>query len=219
PLANENVVVTCSATDPDGIARVTLRYRLEGGNTTVTPALFSSLQMVDNGTGGDAIAGDGIYSATLTGRPASGTISFYIEAVDNLGATNLFPQDVFPPPGYPRCFPNDGVTRECVVRWGETMMLGSFATYHVWLTFANSNRWALRAPQLNNSEVDGTFVYNNYRVIYNNLNLYAGSPWHRGQMTTGPSGANRVDYVVNFPADDKLLGNADFVVNNPGNPG
>src|SRR5437660_8657024 len=97
-------------------------------------------------------------------------------------------------------------------------MRGSFATYHLWLTTTASNRWATRDP-LNNAEMDGTFVYNNCRVVYNALPLYAGSPWHRGQMTTGPGGVNRVDYVMNFPTDDRMLGQTDFVLNNPGNPG
>ena len=219
PQAGENVLVTCRVTDPDGIGSLTLKYRVDAGNTVITPALFSSIPMLDNGAGGDAVAGDGLYSATLPGRPANGTVSFYVQAVDRLNATNLFPQDVFPAPGLPRCFPNDAIARECVVRWGDTMMLGSFATYHLWLTYANSNRWASRTPQLNNAQVDATFVYNNYRTVYNTLPLYAGSPWHRGQMTTGPAGANRVDYVQNFPPDDQLLGNTDFVLNNPGNPG
>ncbi|HXI53470.1 MAG TPA: lamin tail domain-containing protein, partial [Candidatus Saccharimonadales bacterium] len=219
PQAGETVVVTCRATDPNGIGSLMLRYRLENGATAVTPAMFTGRLMLDNGTFGDAIAADGIYSATLPGQPVSGSISFYIEAVDSLGATNRFPQDVFPAPGLPRCFPNDAIARECVVRWGETMMPGSFATYHLWLTYANSNRWANRLPHLNNAQIDGTFAYNNSRVVYNSLPLYAGSPWHQGAMTTGPSGANRVDFVQNFPSDDRLLGNTDFVLNNPGNPG
>src|SRR5204863_5020971 len=117
----------------------------------------------------------------------------------------------------PRCFPNDGLTRECVIRWGDTQMPGSLATYHLWLTTQNANRWQTRDP-LNNAEMDGTFLYNTYRAIYNALPLYAGSPWHRGQMTTGPTGSSRVDYVQNFPDGDQLLGNTDFVINNPGNP-
>jgi len=77
------------------------------GNINVTPALFTSVNMLDNGTGGDAIAGDGIYSATILGQPAANVAAFYIQAVDSLGATNLFPQNVFPLPGFDRIFPND----------------------------------------------------------------------------------------------------------------
>src|SRR5262249_46642251 len=129
----------------------------------------------------------------------------------------------------PRVFPTDAPTRECLIRWGESQMLGSFATYHLWVNAANSNRWTIQPPgsysgpinqrdNLNNANLDGTFVYNNYRVIYNTQSRFAGSPWHRGQMTTGPSGTQRTDYDVIFPEDDRLLGATDFVVGTPGNP-
>ena len=228
PQAGEAVVVTAKVSDPDGVESLSVRYRVDASNITVTPALFTSLNMVDNGTngtGGDAIAGDGIYSATIPAQPAGNIVTFYVQAADSLGATNLFPQDVFPPSGLDRVFPNDAPTRECVVRWGEVQMPGSFATYHLWLSYATLNRWAFRGRPttadggLNNAELDGTFVYNNSRVVYNSLPLYAGSPWHRGQMNSGPAGAQRVDYVQNFPPDDRLLGTTDFVFNNPGNPG
>ena len=71
---------------------------------------------------------------------------------------------------------------------------------------------------MNNTEMDGTFVYNNTRVIYNALPLFSGSPFHRTNSTTGPAGPNRVDYEMNFPGADQLLGANDFVLNNPGNP-
>ena len=218
PAAGEDVVVSCRANDPNGLAGVTLRYRLENGSATVTPAMFTSLAMNDAGTGGDAIPNDGLYSATLSGQPAKGTISFYVEATDSLGATNQFPHHLFPTAGLPRCFPNDAVARECVLRWGDTQMMGSFATYHLWLTAANSNRWTIRFPNLNNSPLDGTFVYNNYRSVYNSLPQFAGSPWHRGVQTQGPCGTARCDFVQNFPPDDVMLGSTDFVLNNPGNP-
>jgi hypothetical protein len=87
----------------------------------------------------------------------------------------------------------------------------------LWVTAVNSNRWHTRDTQ-NNTPVDGTFVYNNTRVIYDALPLYSGSPWHRTNATTGPAGPNRVDFEMNFPDDDPLLGSTDFVLNNPGNP-
>jgi hypothetical protein len=60
-------------------------------------------------------------------------------------------------------------------------MPGSFATYHMWITDATTQRWGTRA-QLDNAPLDGTFVYNNYRVIYNMKPQYGGSPWHIGAM-------------------------------------
>ncbi len=210
PAAGESIVVTARANDPQGVASLTLRYRLDPAPTS------TDLLMQDNGTGGDAVANDGVYSATIPGQASGTIVAFYVQGRDSLGATGTFPQDVLPPPGLTRCWPNDAVARECVVRWGETQMPGDFATYHLWLTSGNSNRWHTRDP-MNNTAVDGTFVYNRSRVIYNALPLYSGSPWHRTNSTTGPAGQNRVDYEMNFPNDDPLLGTTDFILANPGN--
>ena len=211
PAADGGVVITARAYDRQGVAAMTVKYRVDP-----TPD-YTDLTMTDDGTGGDAVANDGIYSATIPGQPAGAIVAFYVEGRDGAGATATFPSDLFPAPGLTRCWPNDAVARECVVRWGEVQMPGDFATYHLWLTSANSNRWATRNP-MDNAPMDGTFVYNNSRVVYNALPYYSGSPWHRTNSTTGPAGPNRVDYVMSFPGDDAMLGSTDFVLNNPGNP-
>jgi hypothetical protein len=212
PSVLETVTVTARAVDPNGVSALRLKYRLDPSSS------YTSVTMVDNGTAGDVIAGDGLFSAQIPGQTQDVIVPFYIEAVDSLDATNTFPTDVFPTPPMTRVFPLDAVTRECVVRWGETQMMGSFPTYHVWLTSGNSNRWYNRQPVLCNTPLDGTFVYNNYRVIYNFRPQFAGSPWHRGSQTTGPSGSQRVDFDVEFPEDNLFLGSGDAVWNNPGNP-
>jgi Lamin Tail Domain/CotH kinase protein len=211
PAPDEAVVVTARARDPQGLAAMTLHYRVDP--TTA----YTDLSMHDNGTGGDAIAGDGVYSATLPPQAAGVMVAFYVEGRDTLNASGTFPRQVFPLPGLARCWPNDAVARECVVRWGEVQMPGDFASYHLWITSGNSNRWHVR-DAMNNADMDGTFIYNNSRVIYDALPLYSGSPWHRTNSTTGPAGPNRVDYEMNFPDDDQLLGTTDFVLNNTGNP-
>ncbi|HXJ73506.1 MAG TPA: lamin tail domain-containing protein, partial [Candidatus Dormibacteraeota bacterium] len=214
PLAQENVVVTARVSDPDGVARLTVKYRLDA----TLPGSFISVPMVDDGSGDDAVAADGIYSATIPGRPTGAAVSFYIEAADAAGAINTFPQNVFPAAGLTRCFPYDSMTRECVVRWGDRQLSGSIPSYHLWCTLANIGRWDAR-DDLNNAPMDGTFVYNNYRVVYNARPQFAGSPWHQGQMTGGPTNnGSRVDYVCNFPEDDRFLGATDTVLATTGNP-
>jgi hypothetical protein len=211
PIPSQPVVVTARATDPQGVALIKVRYRVDP-----TPT-YTDVFMSDTGTSGDAIANDGIYTAVIPGQSSGAMVAFYVEARDNQNGIGTFPQYVFPPPGLTRCWPNDAVARECVVRWGETQMPGDFATYHLWVTSANSNRWHTRDAE-NNASIDGTFVYNNTRVMYNAEPLFSGSPWHRTNSTAGPAGPYRVDYEMNFPDDDPLLGSTDFVLNNPGNP-
>lgn len=211
PTDNQPVVVSAYVTDRQGVSAVTLRYRVDPN-----PA-YTDLAMLDNGAGGDAVANDGIFSATIPGQPAGHMVAFHIRATDPPGGISTFPQDVFPPPGLTRCWPTDAVARECVVRWGEVQMPGDFATYHLWVTAANSNRWHERSP-MSNTPMDGTFAYNNVRVIYNALPYFSGSPWHRTNSSAGPAGPYRVDYQMNFPEDEPLLGANDFVLNNAGNP-
>ena len=64
PAANQPVVVTARVVDPNGIASFTLQYRLDPSLT------LTGVAMNDAGTNGDAVAGDGIYSATIPGRTA-----------------------------------------------------------------------------------------------------------------------------------------------------
>src|SRR6185295_19091165 len=74
PAANEPVVVTARVHDPDGLASVQPRYRLDPSATLTT------VTMLDDGTGGDAVAGDGLYSATIPGQPANTLVAFRIQA-------------------------------------------------------------------------------------------------------------------------------------------
>ena len=209
PAASQAIVVTARATDPNTVTQLVVRYRIDPGTA------FNTVVMNDSGTGGDSVAGDGLFSGTIPGQSTGVRAAFYIVATDGTGVTSLFPANALV-----RQFPNDAPSHECVVRWGEVQMPGSFATYHLWVTEATRVRWTTRPDKLNNAPLDGTFVYNNYRVIYNMLPQYGGSPWHVGSMgdISGGGGNNRVDFVANFPEDDQLLNTTDFVLNTVGNP-
>ncbi len=86
-----------------------------------TPA-YISVPMVDNGTGGDAIAGDGIFSATIPAQSArhGGRLPGFGPGQPR--GTNLFPADIKS---------NAGVPRECVVGFGDATPAGSFKHQHV----------------------------------------------------------------------------------------
>jgi len=195
PAASEPVVVTARVNDPDGLSSLLLRQRLDPNRSLLdTP-------MRDDGTGGDAVAGDGIYSATIPGYPAGTLVAFHLRATDaNVSAATT-------------TFPGDAPLRECLVRFGETNRPGSIATYRLWLTQSNLTYWATRERN-SNEGLDATFVYGDgRRVIYNAQTLYSGSPWHTANGPyNGPLG-NTCDYEVNFPKDDVFLGTTDFVLN------
>lgn len=73
PAAGVPVVITATVTDPDGVKSVVLRYQQvkPGAYIRKTDASFTAaaswtdLPMLDDGTGGDAVAGDSIYTATI----------------------------------------------------------------------------------------------------------------------------------------------------------
>ncbi len=192
PAASQNVVVTARVADFDGVGSVKIYYRTDP-NTT-----FSSLTMLDNGTGGDVVAGDGVYSATIPGKAAGTLVAFYVSATD--GATTTATAR----------FPSDAPTRECLVRWGETQPVGNLGVYRLWQTEANRNTYYSREP-LANDPLDATFVYGNSRVIYNMTMRGKGSPFHGGSIGG--------DYIFSFPPDDPFLGAEDIAFVTVGNLG
>ena len=85
PPANVPVVVTARFHDLNAF-QPTLLYRID---TAVNPTpTYTSVPMTDNGTGGDALAGDGIYSATIPAQPAGTVVAFLVQARDALGCHN-----------------------------------------------------------------------------------------------------------------------------------
>lgn len=190
PAASQAVVVTTRASDPDGIAVLTLNYRVDPATS------YTALAMNDSGTSGDAFAGDGIYSATIPAQANGVLVEFYIGATDVLGATTKFPVEA--------------PVRECHVRWGEPVVAGSLGTYRLWLTSSNINAWTVRERNANDP-FDATFVYGNHRVIYNVDTLYSGSPFHTPAYN-GPLAAIACDYEVNFRKDEQFLGAEPFVL-------
>ena len=64
PAASQPVVVTARVHDPSGVQSLVLNYRIDPATT------YTSVPMKDDGTGGDAVADDGIFSATIPGQVA-----------------------------------------------------------------------------------------------------------------------------------------------------
>jgi hypothetical protein len=189
PRANEAVLVTCRISDPDGVASPQLRWRLDGG-------AFNTVTMRDDGASGDALAGDGVYTGTLSGKSSGTLVAFEIEASDDGGVSAS------------SVFPSDAPTRECLVRWGDPVPFGTFAHYHMWDTAATESAFN-SVGGLDNRMWDTTLVYGNARVIYNAGFRNKGSPYHNGFG----------DFAVTVPKDELLLGIDDRVFASTGNGG
>ncbi|HSR87832.1 MAG TPA: CotH kinase family protein, partial [Pontiella sp.] len=189
PAHGEAVVVTARASDPDGISSMSLRYRIDPS------ASISTVAMHDDGTGGDAVADDGLYSATLPAQSAGTLAAFHVTASDG-SVSSQFPAAV--------------PAQECLIRWGETPTTGALGTYRIWMTDANINFWGSRETNANDP-LDATFVYGNHRVVYNVGAHYSGSPFHAWSYN-GPLGSYVCDYEVNFNPDERFMGSKPFVL-------
>ncbi len=108
PVAGDDVVITARVTDPDGVAQVTLEYQIVAPGTYLRladPAFtnsWSSMALRDDGTEGDAVAGDEIYSGRI---PASVQVNrtlvrYRLAAVDRSGAGVRVPYADDPSPNF-----------------------------------------------------------------------------------------------------------------------
>ncbi|HXG48477.1 MAG TPA: lamin tail domain-containing protein, partial [Methylomirabilota bacterium] len=198
PEANQDAVVTARVHDPDGVTALILKYRIDPS------PVQTAVAMRDDGTGGDAIAGDGVFSGIIPGQAAGRLAAFQVEATDRWNATRVFPpQDA----SYLRPF-------ECLVRFGDPIVATSFGTYRQWLTTNNVSDWINR-PVMSNERIFGTFVYGNFRAIYNMSSKYSGSPYHQGFSSPVNAGCH---YSIELPLDDLFLGTENLnKVHAPGN--
>jgi hypothetical protein len=197
PAANQSVVVTAGVQDPDGVASVVLRYRLDPSTS------YSSVTMNDSGTGGDAVAGDGVYSGTIPGQATGALVAYYVQATDGAGVpmTVSYPRGASP------------TTPECVVRFGDPTPASGFGTYRQWMTANYFGIWQGR-PALSNERLPVTFVYGNFRAIQFAAVKWAGSPYH--QFSGDPNTTGH--YSFDIPPDDLFLGTDNLnKVHAPGN--
>ncbi|MCX6902644.1 MAG: lamin tail domain-containing protein [Verrucomicrobia bacterium] len=189
PAANQAVVVTARVRDPDGIALVQLQYRVD----SLSPPAYTKITMWDNGTGGDAVAGDGIYSATIPAQGAGVLVTFRVMATDSNAVAGT------------TYFPPDAPDHECLVRFGDPQPFGTLGVYRLWVTAAKMNTWMAREG-LSDEPVDGTFVYNNCRAIYDAGGRFRGSPFIRPGWNNPTGGGQAWAYVWILPQDDRFMG-------------
>lgn len=88
PRGNEPVTVRARVYDETGVAGVRVHFRVDGTN------LFESVEMRDDGTAGDAVAGDGQYAGVLPGRAVGTVVEYYVEAHDTGGKVRTWPAPV-----------------------------------------------------------------------------------------------------------------------------
>jgi hypothetical protein len=168
PRPDESVRISARVLDADGVSKVRLSYTVV--RTTET------IDMVDDGSLGDAKAGDGVWIARIPAQAQRARVSFWIDAEDSTGRVA----------SYPRAAP----TRKC------TYVVDVVTNEVVQVVLDDANLTSLdRRPVLSNELVDGTFIYGQKNVYYNVGVRYRGSPWGR------PS---KQSYRIRFPEDKRF---------------
>ena len=180
PQAQEPVQVTAQVFDSDGLSNLVLHYRLDREEEYQTEPMV--------------YRGAGAYTATIipgeTRRQKM--VAFFVEASDagRPSATTQFPQNPW--------------NRECLVRFGEEKLDSGFGTYRLWIGDQNLRTWQ-RREKLSNELIDSTFVYGDFRAVYNARGRFRGSPFIRPRYDN-PASSQPTAMIVVFPEDDLFLG-------------
>ncbi len=188
PTSAQAVKITAVVSDVDGLSRVQVNYKVEPSATNAV------LDMNDAGQSGDAIAGDGVFTATIPKQANGNMIAFWISATDAPGAEARFPVDA--------------PVRTALYRVGETNQSSLLDRYHVWLPAATVTALT-NSPKMSNEMFDVTFVLNNTDIFYNCKLRYRGSPFIRPQPPTDPV-EGRYAYRIDFGEHQPLNGESEI---------
>ena len=197
PTSANPIVISAKVTDPNGVASVTLSYQVvapgsyiprylsnvpSGNNiASETRALnpdfelaanWTTVTMNDNGTGGDAIAGDGIYSVTIAAKPHRTLLRYRITVTDTLNNSVRAPYTDDPAANF-ACYIYNGVPA-----YGATSA-ATLQTVPVYQLITKGSDWTdcmayEGGKQISQGQLarfyynwNGTFVYDG--VVYDNI--------------------------------------------------
>ena len=171
PRTTDTVKITVRVTSATPGATATLYHRAPDANGKVP---WQSKPMFDTATGGDDVAGDGVFSALLSEYKADKQIvEFYVEARSAGGARSILPRKG---PDLPALYIIDNQTVPRDLRT-QRFVMSPFDTDA--LTQGNTNKHLFRFPRLSNRYYNMTFISNEKDIYYNCRVHPAGSSFTR----------------------------------------
>lgn len=192
PQEGDPILVTARIHDVDGVAEARVHVRVESTSTEM------DLPMNDAGRDGDAVAGDGRFTAVVPAQTGRLSLAFQIRARDGHwdAKESVFPRDP---------------SIEAMVRTREFEFPGDFAVYRYWMRREDQRAWEVREP-LSNQPIPGSFVYNDCRVVHGVGARFRGSPFIRRNYGSpvGILHGNLTAYVLTLPKDERVLGAREF---------
>jgi len=215
PTSGEDVVISIKATDPDLVDTVTLDYQLvDPGNyirlgDAAYDTNWTTVVMRDDGLNGDLVAGDDVYSVTLSAslQQHRRLVRYRVTATDMLGTSVTGPYADDPQPNF-AYFVYDGVPDyEASLRPGVEQdityagdKLDDIATYHLIAnsTDVGNSQWN---GSFNLVQFNGTLVYEG--IVYDHIEFR-----NRGRGSTYFVGKNK--WKINFTRGHSFQARDDF---------
>lgn len=207
PTANVPVTITARITDPDGMGAVTLAYQtVDPGNyIRKTDASYltswTNVPMLDNGTGGDVVAGDSVFTAILPASVQTNRrlVRYKITFADTFGNTQTVPYADDEQPNFAYFVYNGVPAWTGSIRTGAPAVtypaetLNAIQPYHL-----IANATDVGNSQYNSSYDDvsfpGTIVYDG--VVYDHIQFK-----NRGIGSTYVAGKNKWNIFFNRSRD------------------
>lgn len=206
PTSSQPVVVTARVSSAIPLAAVHLVERIDN---TAGNSPWTTRPMNDNGTGGDAVPGDGIFSATVPPRADSTITQFYVTATTTAGQSNTAPRD---PLGVRAVHGSTLGIQERPAMWivdnspppaepgllVQRFILSQFhrGALNVSTGFSSTHDWD--HPRMSNYGWNSTIILNESEILYNGEIRRGGSTWTR----TGSNALDRARWKS--PADDRF---------------
>ncbi len=165
--------------------------------------------MNDSGTGGDSVAGDGIWSAQITSYPANTAVAqFYVRATGVNGQSSDYPRGGAATPGMwvvdSQVIPSDLRRMRAIV---PAYWLDALST-----TGGTSSKFNYKFPLFSNHYFPCVFISNESEIYYGCTVRKTGSPFTRA----GDSGLSRAK--INLPTDLSFRGQERLYWDNDSGP-
>jgi len=175
PAPATPVKITARVSAAGTTPTVEVVHRLDNGaNYALPAAIWVRTAMTDNGTGADSVAGDGIYSASLTQYTTQGQIAqFYVEATSG-GVSTKMPQFGA---ARPAMFIKDSRVMPSVLL--RERIIISLYDRNALTTAGNTATYGYDFPRMSNHFFNCTVINNESEIRYNGSIRKSGSPFTR----------------------------------------
>ncbi|MFT4641551.1 MAG: hypothetical protein ACI8T1_004891, partial [Verrucomicrobiales bacterium] len=178
PTSSENVTITAKVDSVSPLSKVEVRYVKDsaGGNVESLFNPWKSQAMNDDGTGGDAVASDGVYSGQLTDMKQDGNVVvFYVNVEDESNGKYTLPKGGVKDPAL---YVVDDDQRESDLRVQRVIM----SAFHL-DQFGDrpQAKFDYKFPFVSNHYKPCTIIMDEEHIIYGCEARSAGSPWHEGE--------------------------------------